>query len=245
MKRSVKVVLALLCSSVILATCLGFGVAEIKKIHVLFGSTPTQDPVLKDNLAEFEKESGMKVEYEIVGYGVLFGKEQLELQARTSSFDVIAGIAEWVVPFAGRDLVVPLEDYAQRHGVDFSELIPSVLALGKYKGKVYYYPLAAGSRFFHYRKDLLEAAGLHVPPRDWAELRNSAKALTVDVDGDNRIDRYGFITPARKEGNWIALNWIPWLFAGGGGYILASVHNLQPDVPPENICTMYKSAREH
>jgi uroporphyrinogen decarboxylase len=35
------------------------------------------------------------------------------------------------------------------------------------------------------------------------------------------------------------------ILAPGGGYILASVHNLQPDVPPENICTMYKSAREH
>ena len=30
-----------------------------------------------------------------------------------------------------------------------------------------------------------------------------------------------------------------------GGYILASVHNIQPDVPPENICTMYQTADEY
>ena len=33
--------------------------------------------------------------------------------------------------------------------------------------------------------------------------------------------------------------------APGGGYILAPVHNIQPDVPPENICAMYKTAQEY
>lgn len=33
--------------------------------------------------------------------------------------------------------------------------------------------------------------------------------------------------------------------APGGGYVLASVHNIQPDVPPENICAMYRSAQKY
>lgn len=33
--------------------------------------------------------------------------------------------------------------------------------------------------------------------------------------------------------------------APGGGYILGPVHNIQPDVPPENICAMYKTAHEY
>jgi uroporphyrinogen decarboxylase len=33
--------------------------------------------------------------------------------------------------------------------------------------------------------------------------------------------------------------------ATGGGYILAAVHNIQPDVPPENICIMYDTALEY
>jgi len=33
--------------------------------------------------------------------------------------------------------------------------------------------------------------------------------------------------------------------APGGGYILASVHNIQDGVPPENIIEMYKTAREY
>lgn len=33
--------------------------------------------------------------------------------------------------------------------------------------------------------------------------------------------------------------------APGGGYILAGVHNLQPDVPPENIAAMYEEAAQY
>jgi uroporphyrinogen decarboxylase len=30
-----------------------------------------------------------------------------------------------------------------------------------------------------------------------------------------------------------------------GGYVLAAVHNIQPDVPPENIVAMFEAAREY
>jgi len=33
--------------------------------------------------------------------------------------------------------------------------------------------------------------------------------------------------------------------APGGGYVLASVHNIQADVPPENICAMFEAAKEY
>ena len=33
--------------------------------------------------------------------------------------------------------------------------------------------------------------------------------------------------------------------APGGGYVLAAVHNIQRDVPPENIVTMFKAARKY
>jgi uroporphyrinogen decarboxylase len=33
--------------------------------------------------------------------------------------------------------------------------------------------------------------------------------------------------------------------APGGGYVLASVHNLQPDIPPENIMAMFEAASQY
>ena len=33
--------------------------------------------------------------------------------------------------------------------------------------------------------------------------------------------------------------------APGGGFIFAAVHNIQPDVPPENIMAMWEALQEH
>jgi uroporphyrinogen decarboxylase len=33
--------------------------------------------------------------------------------------------------------------------------------------------------------------------------------------------------------------------APGGGYLLAAVHAIQPDVPPENVCAMFEAALAH
>lgn len=35
------------------------------------------------------------------------------------------------------------------------------------------------------------------------------------------------------------------IFAPGGGFVFAPVHNVQPDVPPENIAAVYRLAREY
>ncbi len=34
-------------------------------------------------------------------------------------------------------------------------------------------------------------------------------------------------------------------FAPGGGYILGAVHDIQPDVPVENIIAMYEAGKEY
>jgi uroporphyrinogen decarboxylase len=33
-------------------------------------------------------------------------------------------------------------------------------------------------------------------------------------------------------------------FARGGGFVFTQVHNIQPDVPPQNIVAMYEALRE-
>jgi uroporphyrinogen decarboxylase len=33
--------------------------------------------------------------------------------------------------------------------------------------------------------------------------------------------------------------------APGGGFVFATVHNIQPDVPPQNILSLLKAVKEH
>ncbi|MDA8228410.1 MAG: hypothetical protein M0T74_12075 [Desulfitobacterium hafniense] len=34
-------------------------------------------------------------------------------------------------------------------------------------------------------------------------------------------------------------------FAPGGGFVVASVHNIRPEVPPENIVAMIEAVKEY
>ena len=53
---------------------------------------------------------------------------------------------------------------------------------------------AAGTSLLIYRKDLAEKPGLK-PPKTWADLLANAKALTLDTNGDGKIDIYGITLP--------------------------------------------------
>jgi uroporphyrinogen decarboxylase len=53
-----------------------------------------------------------------------------------------------------------------------------------------------------------------------------------------RVLPYGDVEEVREEVQRRVAD-----LAAGGGYVLAPVHNVQPDVPPENLCAMYDEAR--
>jgi uroporphyrinogen decarboxylase len=50
----------------------------------------------------------------------------------------------------------------------------------------------------------------------------------------------GTVDDVRKEVRKIIRDLAP-----GGGFVLASVHNLQPDIPPENIIAMFEAAAQY
>ena len=64
-----------------------------------------------------------------------------------------------------------------------------------------------------YRPDLLEAAGIEEFPQTWEELLAVAQELTLDTDGDGRIDQYGFCWPAGSGpdgATWFLVNAYLW-----------------------------------
>lgn len=86
--------------------------------------------------------------------------------------------------------------------------------LGQSKGVQYGVPWMGHSIQLVYNVDLFEKAGLTRAPADWAELYDYAKKLTVDSDGDGKIDRWG-IGLAGKQDNDIL--WMVNMFMHQGG----------------------------
>ena len=73
-----------------------------------------------------------------------------------------------------------------------------------------------------YNKDLFRKAGLDPdhPPKDWNELYEFARKLTVDKNRDGKTDQYGFYVPVFPASGqlsiWMVLQWAPFLWQAGG-----------------------------
>ena len=56
---------------------------------------------------------------------------------------------------------------------------------------------------------------------------------------DPRILEFGTPDEVRNQARNSILH-----FAPGGGYVFASIHNIQPEVPPQNIVALFEAAKE-
>ena len=84
-----------------------------------------------------------------------------------------------------------LDDYVPKSIInDFSDLTHHFIEL---HGGLYRIPWGEGGSCIYYRKDILEEEG-QTMPKTWDELVEVGKILTKDLDGDGKIDRYGYVT---------------------------------------------------
>ncbi len=105
---------------------------------------------------------------------------------------------------------------------EMADIFPQVLQNAKWQGKLYALPMEATSLALFYNKDMFRRAGLDPdkPPRTWQELRETARKLTVDKNGDGVLEQYGFYLPALPASGalsiWTTLQWTPYLWQAGG-----------------------------
>lgn len=89
-------------------------------------------------------------------------------------------------PYIEKDRTFRLEDYN-----------PTSLEWYRYDKKQYAIPFGIDMRIIVYNKDLFDEAGVAYPRDDWTfeEFLAACKKLTVDRNGDGRIDQYGYQGP--------------------------------------------------
>ena len=78
--------------------------------------------------------------------------------------------------------------------VNTEDFLPRALSWYRVNGRQYGVPYAIHMNIFAYNKKLFDEAGIPYPSDDWNfdEFLAIAKKLTIDKDGDGRIDQYGF-----------------------------------------------------
>lgn len=154
-----------------------------------------------------------------IGIKVLFADSLSYMDKLQSLFaggnppDVFYVNGEDLCRLASKGLLYPLDGFTNEQDLDIGDFFPEILDMYKYDNRLYAVPKSWTSFVLYYNKNLFDGAGLRYPDANWTwdDFLNAAKKLTKDVNGDNVIDRYGFIVEGWST--W----YYNWIIQNGGG----------------------------
>ncbi len=181
--------------------------AQTKEIRVLLANHPYGE-VLKAAIPEFEKATGIKVNFESLQEAQLTTKLTTEFATKSSSADVfMTRPLQEAKMFYKNGWLEPVSTY------DFSDYPKASLGLGTFGNKTYLVPLVTEWQVLYYRKDLFKKAGIAVPAT-FVELEAAAKKL-------NSADVAGFA--ARGKGAAAVTQLSSYIYNFGGDYLTKGV----------------------
>jgi multiple sugar transport system substrate-binding protein len=166
-------------------------------------------------IPEFERETGIKVDFEYLERTALNAKLDVELGAKTGAYDIVHIDVSKVVRYQQAGWTVPLDAFLQDPGLadpkaPVADFVPPFLKTVTVDGKIYGLPFSGESTAFFYRTDLYEKKGVK-PPRTMEEL-----------DAVNKIVHSGdvpaFAMRAVKGEGLNVFTWTTWLRSYGGQF---------------------------
>lgn len=135
---------------------------------------------LQELLPEFEKETGIKVNLELLTFDLCTQRQQLELSSGSSAYDVMTMIFIHSGKWIGADWVHPLDEYINDpklvENADIGDFLPASIQPFQNKGFTYALPFVVETSEMAYRKDILEEHGIEVPS-DFNEVLAAAKKI--------------------------------------------------------------------
>jgi ABC-type glycerol-3-phosphate transport system substrate-binding protein len=185
--RRRRLVLGIALASAALLLAEGPAWAQTKTIALSMLAGFKED-VLRANLPEFEKKTGIKVQLDVAPIGDLYKKQLLSLST-AARYDAMFMDEPWIAPLS--EFLLPLTERAR--GYDMTDFVPTALAAGAFQGVQYALPVDPNMQILVYRKDLFDQKGLK-PPTTWDELLATAKALH-----DPAKEQYGFAMTASSD----------------------------------------------
>ena len=161
------------------------------KLTVSFGVQLEEIRALKAILKEFEEAHPEIVVKPMFIGGNYYDKVKVMLAGNRPAD--LMWMGQGFAMFASRGAFLPLDDlYGD---IDTSEYYSEVLDWYRFDGKLQGFPYGVDLTFIVYNKDLFDDAGVSYPHEDWTveEFIETAKRLTLDSDGDGRVDQYGYM----------------------------------------------------
>jgi multiple sugar transport system substrate-binding protein len=182
-------------------------------LKLYYTLSPQVSRYITDVCKEFEAANpGIKVKAEPIS-GNYYTKLQTMMAGGVPP-DVIYMQNKSLADYRDRGVLLNLSPYIEKDKYDLEDICKLGFEEGGIKeGAVYGIPVTGTAEVLIYNKDLFDKAGLKYPDQRWTwnDMLEAARKLTLDTNGDGRIDQYGVsITPG-----WWAAD-IAWIWANGG-----------------------------
>lgn len=207
------------------ATTLLTGIAKAETVSILMEGVPDTEYV-KALVPEFEKETGITVNLEVVNYAEMHTKLVPQLVASQGGYSAIVVDFYWVGEFTKAGWLQPLDERIAADKIDTSVYVPAMMDLvGKVDGVTYMLPFYNYAMGLLYRTDLLADEknkadfqakyGIELRlPETWDEYLKQVEFFTKD-------GMYGVVNQGLRP-DPIAMEWSNYLFANGGEYFDAN-----------------------
>ena len=177
-----------------------------EKVKLTFWKSPhsdREDDIWAGMIEDFNKENpDIEVEFLNVAWDSVVEKETAAFSA--GSGPDISFQTEQFPLYAKNGYLLSLDDYADEKKL--SGYPESALEYCSHDGKLMGIPFVALNSVMFYNKDMFEEAGVTKVPETWEELREAAKKLTQDKDGDGETDQWGMMY--EMDDYWQPLSYI-------------------------------------
>ena len=215
------------------------------ELHVIFLDRPGYRAIIK-LLPEFEKATGIKINYEIVPYENTREKEVLNFNSQGDLSIALVDLV-WIGEFAENGWIQPIDKFAGDASITDPNLnlkgfFPLLLdAFGTWGGVTYGLPFDNYSGLLFYNKCMLKDAGFDKPPQTWDELMNVyAPKLT-----NPEKKQYGYALQSLRGETQSADSFMRFLWPFGGSLLDKSFHsNLMSKESQEGLANRQKLMKD-
>jgi ABC-type glycerol-3-phosphate transport system substrate-binding protein len=220
----------------------------------------------------FTPETGIKVEITGPPYEFVESKVREICASQSSEYDLFEYDSQWYGGAVMNGCFEPLDGYFEQEGLDYDSMF--VQPYATYNGRwpmpvgvltgdldwqdytdvpLYFIPWTIGTMILSYQPELFVEAGIvdedgnAKPPDTWEEFMDAAKKLTVDIDGDGTIDRYGLGWYATRISDGVTQQWLPFHVSYGAKFWDEETWQAEGVInTPEAIeaCEMFRSFYE-
>lgn len=195
------------------------------QLHVIFLDRPGYRAIIK-LLPDFEKATGIKVNYEIVPYENTREKEVLNFSGQSDLSIALVDLV-WIGEYAENGWLEPISKFSGDASITDPNLnlkgfFPLLLdAFGTWGGTTYGLPFDNYSGLLFYNKCMLKDAGFDKPPATWDELAKTYAPKLTDASKK----QFGYALQSLRGETQSADSFMRMLWPQGGSLLDKTFHS--------------------